>query len=193
MLLSRVSPPSVLPVSREEAKAHCRVVGGDEDDLFDGLIDGVVEYLDGPAGILGWAIMEQVWMLELASWPVSALALPVEPVSSVTITYFDTAGAEQTLPVAAYRLDSTSGAESVLHMTGTGDLPSLQEDRAYPVRVSMTAGVATAEDVESGLKVLIKMLIAHWFENREAVVVGPITSEMPMAASALLARYRRKL
>jgi len=193
MRLSLVTPPSILPVSREEAKAHCRVVGDDEDDVFDGLIAGVVEYLDGPSGILGRAIMEQVWMLELASWPTSPLTLPVEPVSGVTITYFDTAGAEQTLPVAAYRLDSTSGAASVLHMTGTGDLPALDDDSAYPVRVAITAGAAAAADVKSGMKVLIKMLIAHWYENREAVVVGTITSEMPLAASALLARYRIKL
>ena len=30
------------------------------------------------------------------------------------------------------------------------------------------------------------MLIAHWYENREAVVVGPITSELPAAVESLL-------
>lgn len=34
------------------------------------------------------------------------------------------------------------------------------------------------------------LLIGHWFENRESVVVGTITSELPMAVQALISPYR---
>lgn len=34
------------------------------------------------------------------------------------------------------------------------------------------------------------LLIGHWYESREAVVIGSISSELPMAVEALLTPYR---
>lgn len=34
------------------------------------------------------------------------------------------------------------------------------------------------------------LLIGHWYANRESVVVGTITSEVPMAVDALIIPYR---
>ena len=34
------------------------------------------------------------------------------------------------------------------------------------------------------------LLISHWYENREAVVVGSASSELPMAVEALAGPYR---
>lgn len=34
------------------------------------------------------------------------------------------------------------------------------------------------------------LLIGHWYANRESVVVGTITSEMPMAVDSLISPYR---
>jgi uncharacterized phage protein (predicted DNA packaging) len=34
------------------------------------------------------------------------------------------------------------------------------------------------------------LLIGHWFENRESVVIGTNTSELPMAVQALISPYR---
>lgn len=34
------------------------------------------------------------------------------------------------------------------------------------------------------------LLIGHWYANRESVVVGTITSEVPMAVDALICPYR---
>lgn len=39
----------------------------------------------------------------------------------------------------------------------------------------------------------VKLLVAHWYHNREAVVVGVTTAEVPLAADALVSalRWRR--
>ena len=63
-------------------------------------------------------------------------------------------------------------------------------DRRYPVKITITAGFGAADDVDEGLKVAIKMLVGHWYDNRETVVMGMSAIELPMAVSALLARYR---
>jgi uncharacterized phiE125 gp8 family phage protein len=45
--------------------------------------------------------------------------------------------------------------------------------------------------VPAPLKVAIMLIAANWYENREAVNVGNITSEMPMGVAALIAPYSR--
>jgi hypothetical protein len=47
-----------------------------------------------------------------------------------------------------------------------------------------------AGDIPSGIRVAILLMIGHWYANREAVVVGTITSELPMAVDRLLWGHR---
>ncbi|SDO72583.1 Phage gp6-like head-tail connector protein [Halomonas shengliensis] len=44
--------------------------------------------------------------------------------------------------------------------------------------------------LDDDLTTAMLLLIGHWFENREAVVIGTITSELPLAVEALIAPYR---
>jgi hypothetical protein len=37
----------------------------------------------------------------------------------------------------------------------------------------------------------IKLLVAHWFRNREAVLVGTISKDMEKAVDALLVQFRK--
>ncbi len=54
----------------------------------------------------------------------------------------------------------------------------------------------TGEPIEAGLVLdadltaAMLLLIGHWYENRESVVVGTITAELPMAVEALIGPYR---
>lgn len=191
MRLTLTTPPAELPIDLASAKKHCRVDHSDDDDLIEGLIGGVVSYLDGPSGVLGRAIMPQTWRLELEAWP-GELSIPVEPVRDVTVTYVDSAGVTQTIDPASYDLVQWPSFAATWSFEADVVPPVLGDDR-YPVTFNIEAGFASAEDVEPGLKTLMLMLVAHWYENREAVVVGTITGELPLAASTLLARYRRML
>lgn len=44
--------------------------------------------------------------------------------------------------------------------------------------------------LDDDLTTAMLLLIGHWFENREAVVIGTIVAELPMAVEALIAPYR---
>ncbi len=46
--------------------------------------------------------------------------------------------------------------------------------------------IPTQDDITTAML----LLIGHWYANRESVVVGTITSELPMAVEALIAPYR---
>mgnify|MGYP003625612199 CR=1 FL=1 len=160
MRLTRTVAPAELPVSLEEAKQYCRVEHDDENLLIESLIVAPVDYLDGPSGIRGRAIIEQQWLLELDAWP-SRLALPIEPVSTVTVQYLDKLGAETDVPENQLVIIDAPSARTVLEWVDGFQAPELSDTR-YPVKITITAGF----------------------------VLGMSVAELPMAVNALLARYR---
>lgn len=188
MRLTRTVAPAELPISRDEAKLHCRVEHDEEDTLIDSLIAAAVDYLDGPSGILGRAIIEQQWLLELDAWP-SRLALPIEPVSSVTVQYLDKSGTETDVPENQLVITDAPSARTVLEWVDGFQTPELSDTR-YPVKITLTAGFGAAAKELDGIKVAIKIMVGHWYLNRETVVLGMSVAELPMAVNALLARYR---
>ena len=188
MRLTRTVAPAELPVSLEEAKQYCRVEHDDENLLIESLIVAAVDYLDGPSGILGRAIIEQHCLLELDAWP-SRLALPIEPVSTVTVQYLDKLGAETDVPENQLVIIDAPSARTVLEWVDGFQAPELSDTR-YPVKITITAGFGAAAKELKGIKVAIKMMIGHWYDNRETVVLGMSVAELPMAVNALLARYR---
>ena len=188
MRLTRTVDPAELPVSLDEAKQYCRIEHDDENSLIESLIAAAVDYLDGPSGILGRAIIAQQWLLELDAWP-NRLALPIEPVSSVTVRYIDELGAETDVPESQLVLTDVPSARTVLEWIDGFQAPLLS-DKRYPVKITITSGFAAAANVPEGIKAAIKMMVGHWYDNRETVVLGMSVAELPMAVNALLARYR---
>lgn len=57
------------------------------------------------------------------------------------------------------------------------------------VQIHFTAGYGSAADVPSALKVAIKMLVANWYENREAAAQG-VFGEIPNHIAAILWAYK---
>ncbi|MCU5775226.1 head-tail connector protein [Winslowiella arboricola] len=54
-------------------------------------------------------------------------------------------------------------------------------------------GFETDEDrllLDDDIRAAMLLLIGHWYSNREAVVIGQATSEVPFAVEALLQPYR---
>lgn len=187
MILTRTVSPAVRPITLAEAKEHVRVIGLDEDTLLTALIGAATDHLDGPTGILGRAILQQTWTVDLTGWS-DPLYLPIEPVQSVTVTYTSTAGTIVTLADTEYDLLRVAGGAPSLQPKYGGAWPELGTAR-LPVRVTVVAGEALAPE---DIKAAIKMLVAHWYEHREAVSTGTM-QDLPLAVGALLARHRRGL
>lgn len=182
--------PSVKPVSVDEVKANSRISGTDDDALVGSLIDAALSHVDGWGGILGRCLINQVWTLKFACWPACGLPLAFPDVSAVAVKYFDSNGAEQPLSSAGYRLIETDCGSALEWVSGFA-LPSLAV-RADAISVDVTAGYgATADDVPMAIRHAIKLLVAHWYENREASVIGATVADLPFAVGALLAPHRR--
>jgi uncharacterized phiE125 gp8 family phage protein len=204
MALKLVTPATAYPVSLQEMKDHLRVDGTDEDDLVTSLIAAGTGYAEAEARR---AFVTQTWRLSLDAFPSPArgcrslesgqhglhdpILIPLAPVIAVSsLTYVDTAGDTQTWSSSNYTVDADAEPARVVPAYGvawpaTRDVPNA-------VKVTFTAGYGAASAVPDGVKVAIRMLAAHWYENREAVAVeqGVTTAPVPMAVDALLGRYR---
>lgn len=181
-----VTPPAIMPVTLEEAKAHLPVDFDDDDALIEGLIKAATANLDGWTGILGRCLVEQTWDQEFDGFQ-RDLCLPLGPVISLTtVTWRNAAGQVSTIAPAAYDLRTDAGGSSLVRFDKGYSFPGdLHESRA--VAVTYQAGYET---VPAPLKIAILMLVAHWYHNRKAVT-GDAANVTPLAFDALVGPYRR--
>jgi len=162
-----VTAPASVPVDLAALKLHLRVTHAHEDALITALAAAAVGYLDGWRGILGRAIMPQTWAVTVTQ--ACDVTLPMPDVTAVSVDYGD--GAVVLTSVA-------SAGGPVVTVTAAGT-------------VSFTCAMPRAQlDVAV---VVIKMLVAHWYENREAVNIGQIGTDLPFGVDQLIGvlRWRR--
>lgn len=184
MPLALVTPPSGEALTTSEVKSFLRVTSSADDTLIDTLIATARQHLDAKDGWLGRCILTQTWDLKLDAFS-CVIYLPLAPVTSVTsITYLDTAGVSQTLAASVYRTDLVS--EPARIMEDYGQVWPSTYDVVNAVTVRFVAGYATAAAVPAPIKQAMKMLIAHWYENREAVLTGTASKPIEWAVDALL-------
>lgn len=185
-----VTPPESDVLALADVKAHLRVDHDDDDDLIGGLISAALAYVEGWRGVTGRALISQTWSESLPYFS-HKLPLRLGPVQSITsVTYFDLNEVSQTVPTGVYRLHSAAGRGYLVQRDGQSWPSAFSRDDA--VTVTYVAGYgADADAVPADLLQGMRLLIAHWYENREAVVTGTIATSMPIAADAILGRYRR--
>jgi uncharacterized phiE125 gp8 family phage protein len=129
------------------------------------------------------------WELTLDRWPSGhIIRLPRPPLASVTsLKYYDADNVQQTWSSSNY-LVRTSHEPGQVHKYNTVTWPTVK-DRPDAIAVRYVAGVAQAS-VSQRIKAAILLLVGHWFENREAVVIGTIATEIPVAVQSLLEQLR---
>ena len=104
-MLIQTQPVTVEPVSLTVAKELVRLDGEHLDDELERAISAARSEAEQWAGR---SFAPQQWMLIRDGWFGDALALPYGPVDAIDeITYLDEDGDWQTLPAAAYTLDTS--------------------------------------------------------------------------------------
>lgn len=146
--------------------------------------------LDGEAGWLGRALLTQTWDLVL-DWFPACIEIPLPPLQSVSsIAYVDGDGATQTLSSSVYQvIDQGLWKPSLIVEAYQQSWPTTR-DQPQAVTVTFVAGYGAASAVPAPIKSAIKLMVSHWYENREPVAIGETVEKMPMTVRALLANYR---
>lgn len=183
----RKEAPDETPVSVPDAKLHLRVDHSEDDALIEAFIAAATEHLDGWTGTLGRAIVTQTWEQNYAGFS-PELRLPLGPVDAVSsIQYFDADNASQTLPETEYTTLTDAAGTYIVPAVGKS-WPSTYS-RPIAVTVTYVAGLE-ADEVPAPIKTAILLMVALWYENREAATEASL-SELPFGVKALLAPYRR--
>jgi uncharacterized phiE125 gp8 family phage protein len=111
-----------------------------------------------------------------------------------SITYLDAEGNSVELSESGYSVDNARQPGFVV--PGADGWPQTG-DYINAVRIRFVSGYAPEgsppdyrEGVPQAIKQAILLLVGHWYENREDVVVGTVVNKLPTAAEALLFNYR---
>ncbi len=189
MALVMTAAPAAEPISLAEAKAHLRVDSDDEDALLGSLIVAGRAFVEKT---LARALITQEWSLYLDAWPRGGtVMLPIAPVQEVTaVRVYDPGDMPTDVDEDSYSVDALSEPARLLLSAGGMQLLPARLLNAY--EVAFTAGYGDeASDVPEPIRQAIKLLVAHWFEHREPVVLGEALQEVPATIASLLSPYRR--
>lgn len=188
---TRVTAPTADLLDLAEVKAHLRAVEFTDDDaLIEGLVATATGHLDAEPGILGRALITQTWALTMASPPAgTCLVLPIPAVQEVSaIKYFDADDAEQTFAADQYRLIPRAD-DALVELVPDASWPDVGP-RSDAFRVEYVTGYGdVASDVPQPIRQAALLLVAHWYDNREATRERSF-SALPMGVRSLLMNYR---
>jgi uncharacterized phiE125 gp8 family phage protein len=189
MALVMTAAPAAEPISLAEAKAHLRIDADDEDALLASLITAARSFIERT---LSLALVSESWSLYLDGWPRSGtIVLPLHPVQAVTaVRVYAPDDTPTVVDSQSYDVDALSEPGRLVLSAGAAQLTPARLLNAF--EVAFTAGYGDeAEDVPEPIRHALKLLVAHWFEHREPVVLGVASQEVPATVAGLLLPYRR--
>ncbi len=178
-----VDGPAVEPVTLPEMKAYLRLDDEMQDDLVAGLIRAARLMVESVSRRL---LIEQGWHIVMDRWPAGGkVLLPLSPVLAVdSVKVFDAAGAATEVAPDSVELDAASDPPRLV----VSGAPEPGKAR-HGIRIALRVGFGASPDtVPESLKLAIKILVAHWFENRGDVVGSQV---LPPDAMALVAPFQR--
>jgi len=180
-----IVPPTIEPVTLAEAKAQCRVDISTDDAYITSLITAAREHCEG----IDWcAYMTQTLELWLEDWPLDdEIELPRPPLQSVSsVKYYDVNDVEYTLATTVYAVDVVS-VPGLIHLRYLQTWPILQLRDYNAIKITYIAGWDSAAYMPVVIKQAMLLLIGHWYENREGILVGSISKSIEFGVHALLA------
>ena len=188
MSMTMTAAPAVEPVSLAAARAHLRLDGTDDDAYLASLIATSRLQVEAALGI---ALIDQSWTLTIDAWPDDGIVgLPLRPVSAVgQVNVITGDGAAIEVPAAQYRVDGASVRPRVIADPSAIPEPGRSTDG---IEINFIAGFgASPDDVPAPIRHAILLLVAHWYECRDAGPSNGDATRIPDAVSVLLAPYRQ--
>ncbi|WP_261840955.1 head-tail connector protein [Aliamphritea ceti] len=176
------TPPAETPITLEDARVQCMLDADitDEDGLIESYIKSAMLFCEGR---MNRPIIrqEKQYVGEFKS----SIELTPNLLTVESVDYLNTSGEKVTLPAANYFINT---AEIVGKVQLLMSVPAVKTPHPQPVTINFTCGYGAAEDVPDDIKQAIRLLVGHWFRNREAA--GAVAGEVEFSVSSLLSNYR---
>lgn len=180
---------TVKPLSVAEAKRHLNVTHTEDDSLIDDYIGAATAMLEQRTNR---CFVTQTRICKMGGFDDTRyvhereIFLPRSPLASVSsIAYLNSSGVSTTLATSDYLVhtDEKPGKISEAYNATWPATYGVQND----VTVTYLAGHSTASaSVPANVKQAVRMLVGHWYRNREATLVGTVSTEIELGLNALL-------
>jgi uncharacterized phiE125 gp8 family phage protein len=198
----QIVPPAAEPVDLSIAKSHLRVSGCDEDAYIAALVSGARQAAERECGLQfvtatyrltlddfprDWQDTGLSFGANVTRAPFGTVHLPVGPVASVvSVQYYDTAGALQTLDPTTYSVGTATSR--IVPITGW---PIVRYFTIENVAITYTAGFGGAAQVPGDAVGAILLILADRYQNRGDNVSNFLADRpAPAAAVRLLNNLR---
>jgi uncharacterized phiE125 gp8 family phage protein len=178
-----VDGPAVEPVTLPDMKAYLRLDDDGQDDLVSGLIKAARLMVESVSRRI---LIEQRWRVVMDRWPQGRkVMLPLSPLLAVDrVRVLDAAGIATEVAAGSIEMDAASDPPCLV----VSDAPAPGKAR-NGIEIALRAGYGPSPDaVPATLRLAIKILVAHWFENRGDVVGEQI---LPPEAMSLVTPFQR--
>ena len=169
-------------LSLTDLKGYLRVDHTAEDTYIQNLRQSAINWVEDYCSIKLGSYTGKGYLDYFAS-----SSIPVGPVTALSsVEYKGTSDSYATLGTGQYYYDLDSEPARIrFHNT-----PSLYEYALARIRINFTVGYAEAS-VPAPILQAMRMLVAHWYESRMAVVSsGAIPRSLQLGVEALLSTYR---
>lgn len=186
--LKVITPPTVEPISLDDAKSHAVIFIDDDDDLLELLVQSCREYGEN---YTRRAYCQRTLELSLPNWPCDGvIKLPKPPLVSIeSVKYIDASGNLQTINPALYQIN-TAEEPGLLKPAYNCLWPVVRCYDFNAVRVTYVAGYTPVGDdgtadekqrraVPAQFRTWMKVRVAQLAEHREAVITGTIIADLP--------------
>ena len=191
MITTLKTAPADKPLTLNELSDHLCII---DDPTFDTHLDLLI------SAATSWAeqhlmrkLITQTWYAYFDRFPAGPLNVPFGTLQSVTaLKYTDIDDAELTLSSANYYVDTDSVPGRIV-LKDSEEWPTVTLNPKNPIEIEFVTGYGSSETaVPEDIKHALKMLIGHWHENRESVVITNMINvhDLPYAVQSLLFPHR---
>lgn len=182
MPIIKLTPPITQPITLVEARMQCQIDSDitDEDTLIESLLGAATDFCERYTGKPAISQTKQYVGPLCEKTELSPNLLSVE-----TVSYIDSFGVQQDLDTTQFYVDTASIVGQVYLLV---PLVSVSTTHPQPASISFTCGYGSADDVPDSFKQCIRLLVGHWFRNRETV--GGVTGSIAEPVASLLNQHR---
>jgi len=174
-----------LPVKLSEAKSFLRVTHDDDDLSIDRMLRAAINHVET---VTGRTFFNTDFKLFLECFPDGddPIDVPRTPMIDLdTLSYYDTANATKSLNVSTQVVLFVDGDGFGLIRPTAGTTWPGTYDRPDAVTLTFSAGYTTTAIPEPARQAIL-LLLSHWYDNRESVVIGATSKPLEHSLNALL-------
>ncbi|MBX9710085.1 MAG: head-tail connector protein [Xanthobacteraceae bacterium] len=177
--------PASEPLSLTEAKDFLRVEHDDDDSVIAALIGAARNHVEALTRL---GLMMQTWRIVLDRWPEQGRIKPrLGPLQSLAAArVYNEANVASVVDTGRFVIDRAAG-------TIAAPCWSLPPPGRAVAGIELDVAIgfgAASTDMPQVLLQAIRMLVAHWYENRSLVTIGSSVAMLPPSVNAMISSYR---